>query len=223
MKKNLNVLSLNSNKKDNALQNLQDTDNAEIGRKCTNLMHVLEYNNVWKLTRNHLTQILLQKRTCCPAVGNTVSKLYLSTPAGSASAAESHLPILRPCPHLITGWRRGLTAQPNVENPTQCYTQRLYSDGQYLLQSSPSSWLRLIESASQFGFTFCFNSASSHLTLQTSSQCMNQENPICDTITKKWGKVQHTKPMKVIEENNKNMTRNYWWKQAFYRDDQQSF
>lgn len=46
MKKNLNVLSLNSNKKDNALQNLQDTDNAEIGRKCTNLMHVLEYNNV---------------------------------------------------------------------------------------------------------------------------------------------------------------------------------
>ena len=46
MKKNLNVLSLSSNKKDDALQNLRDTDNAEIGRKCTDLMHVLEYNNV---------------------------------------------------------------------------------------------------------------------------------------------------------------------------------
>lgn len=114
---------LNSSKK-NTLQNMWDTDEAEIQEKFPDLMHVLE-NSVWKSTDVPLTQILLHRKTCCPAVDSTVSRQSLSVNSITICLSHRELPTLRPGPHLITTWRRGLTVQSNAENQVRTAFSRV--------------------------------------------------------------------------------------------------
>lgn len=142
----------------------------------------------------------------------------VSRQSSSVSSCRVHLscreplPTIRPGPYLIPGWSRGWPEQPNVENPT-LYSKIVLWRTIFALEP-PTKLAQAYRAWITVWHCFCSHSTFSHFALQTSSQCMSQVNPICDITAKKREKGKHTKLIKVIEENNKNLTRNYWWKQS---------
>lgn len=144
-------------------------------------MHVLENNNVWKLTYIHLAQILLQRRTCCPAVGKTVSRQSSSVSSYRVRLSCRKPPTNHKARPTSNNWvTKGLT------RPVQCWkSNTIFKDNTLkasICSRAPHHVGSGLQSQHHSLALLLRHSTFSHLTLQTSSQHRSQVNPICDTI-----------------------------------------
>ena len=184
-------------------------------------MHVLENNNMWKLTYIHLAQILLQRRTCCPAVGKTVSRQSSSVSPHRVSLSCRKPPANHKARPTSNNWvTKGLT------RPVQCWKSNTIFKDNTLKASiclrAPHQLGSGLQSQhhSLALFLLSFHFLPSHTT-NFIPEYESSESSLW-YHRKQWEKWKHSKLIKVIEENNKNLTRNYWRKQTFNTNDQVS-
>ena len=179
-------------------------------------MHVLENNNVWKLTYIHLAQILLQRRTCCPAVGKTVSRQSSSVSSYRVRLSCRKPPTNHKARPTSNNWvTKGLT------RPVQCWkSNTIFKDNTLkasICSRAPhqvgSGWQSQHHSLVLLLLSFHFFPSNFIPAYESSESNLWYHR-------KQWEKGKHIKLKKVIEENNKNLTRNYWRKQTFSTNDQ---